>query len=183
MEFLHTLNQRLFLLINAVPDAHPASLVFAVLIAEYLTGIILVFIVLYLIFRHRRSRALCLNVMLSLVLGMAATYLIRKGWFVERPFDVHVHLGTNFLQHSASSSFPSKHMTSLASPLLSMCLLAQTRLVGMIGLLGAAAVAWSRVYLGVHWPLDMAGALLVGLTAALAVKHGFRAAGYLEGES
>lgn len=27
---------------------------------------------------------------------------------------------------------------------------------------------------GVHWPLDMAGALLVGLLAALTVKYGLR---------
>ena len=36
-------------------------------------------------------------------------------------------------------------------------------LVGMVLMGVAVAIAWSRVYLGVHWPLDMVGGFLVGL--------------------
>ena len=147
-------------------------IVMALLIAEYLTAIMLAAVAVYLVWKHWRRRVVWLNVLCSLLLGMAATYLIRKGWHVPRPFDMQ--LGTNFLAHSVTSSFPSKHMTTLAAPLMSMCLFAPTRLVGVAGLMVAMSVAWSRVYLGVHWPLDMAGALLVGLLAALAVKYGLR---------
>ena len=31
----------------------------------------------------------------------------------------------------------------------------------------AVVIAWSRVYFGVHWPLDMLGGLLAGMIGCL----------------
>ena len=94
MEFLHAINQSLFLFINADHDDHPGTIVMALLIAEYLTAITLAAVAVYLVWKHRRLQVVWLNVLCSLLLGMAATYLIRKGWHVPRPFDMQ--LGTIF---------------------------------------------------------------------------------------
>ena len=90
MEFLHAINQSLFLFINADHDDHPGAIVIALLIAEYLTAITLAAVAVYLVWKHRRRRVVWLNVLCSLLLGMAATYLIRKGWHVPRPFDMQL---------------------------------------------------------------------------------------------
>ena len=42
-----------------------------------------------------------------------------------------------------------------------------SRLVTLQPVALAAAIAWSRVYLGVHWPLDMVGGLLAGMCGCL----------------
>ncbi|QMT40465.1 phosphatase PAP2 family protein [Neisseria shayeganii] len=164
MDALNTFNRWLFLQLNADHDAHTAYIVFAVLCAEYL--IILFFLVLlgYLLLRHRANPQVWAALILSLAIGAAAAYLIRKGCYHPRPFALP--LGTNFLPHEWSSSFPSKHVTAIATPAFSLCWLTATRRLAWFAVVSMLLVAWSRIYLGVHWPMDIFGAFFIGLTAA-----------------
>lgn len=41
----------------------------------------------------------------------------------------------------------------------------------------AVVIAWSRVYLGVHWPLDMLGGLLAGMIGCLSAQIIWQAVG------
>ncbi|EJK37092.1 phosphatase PAP2 family protein, partial [Klebsiella pneumoniae] len=63
-------------------------------------------------------------------------------------------------------SFPSDHGT--VSFTFALAFLFWHRLwSGALLMAIAAAIAWSRVYLGVHWPLDMVGGLLAGMCGCL----------------
>ena len=83
---------------------------------------------------------------------------------------LHHRPGPCLLRTQATSSFPSNHTIIIAT--LAFTLLFDRRWAGWgwATLALAAVVGLSRVYLGVHFPLDIAGGLLLApLAAALVV--------------
>lgn len=68
-----------------------------------------------------------------------------------------------------SSSFPSGHAASAAAFVTATALEAP-RLGAVLAPLGAA-VAYSRVHTGVHWPSDIGAGAILGVLTALATRH------------
>nr|VUD33900.1 PAP2 family protein [Raoultella sp. NCTC 9187] len=114
---------------------------------------------------HRQALFCTLSIVAALTIGALCGSL----WFHPRPF--MIPLGHTWIDHPADNSFPSDHgsvMFSAAFALLSLRL----RALGLAVLLMALSVAWARIFLGVHFPLDMVGSVLVsaaGVCVARAV--------------
>lgn len=83
--------------------------------------------------------------------------------FHARPFAAG--FGPAFMAHAADNSMPSSHV-ALGSVLAIVLALRRRRLSSALVAALTVAMAWARVYVGIHWPADMAGALL---TAAVSV--------------
>ncbi|HEV2623281.1 MAG TPA: phosphatase PAP2 family protein [Frateuria sp.] len=100
------------------------------------------------------------------MLALAANGLIGLAWDRPRPFVAGV--GQAWIAHAATGSFPSDHL-SLQWTVAGMLLLeGRTRPWGAaIAVLGLP-MAWARVYLGVHYPSDMVGALGMAALATVA---------------
>lgn len=168
---LETLNYSLFSLINATPDSPPWLISLAVLIARDLILVAPMVAVALWLWGARdqvsAQRQLVIKVTLAMGVSLLISWLMGILFPHDRPFADHV--GYNFLQHSADSSYPSNHGTVIFT--FALAFLFWHRLwSGVVLMAMACAIAWSRVYLGVHWPMDMLGALLVALIGCLTAK-------------
>lgn len=82
-----------------------------------------------------------------------------------RPFVMDV--GRTLIEHASTGSFPSNHM-SIFSGIAFAYYFSPQRDLGRILIWTAWLVAWSRVYVGVHFPIDMLGAFLMAIIVNLA---------------
>src|SRR5262245_12266235 len=72
-----------------------------------------------------------------------------------------------WLASATGMGFPSGHTTAAATTWASVAALRRSLLLGVLGALVTAAVAFSRLYLGVHYSRDVAGGALIGLSLGL----------------
>lgn len=161
---LENLNYQLFYLINATPASPEWMIDFATFLAKDLISIVPVLAAVLWLWGPRSQvkaqRQLVIKVAMALGVSVLVSYILGHAFPHDRPFVDHV--GYTFLHHAPDDSFPSDHGTVIFT--FALAFLFWHRLwSGAVLMVAAAAIAWSRVYLGVHWPLDMVGGFLVGL--------------------
>lgn len=133
--------------------------------------------VVALVFMHRRREAALLG--LTVLGGLIVNSLLKVLVGRDRP-EITLHL-----TEAGGASFPSGHSFGAAVVYMSMALafsvMARRRKVRVTiiatAVLLSFAVAWSRVWLGVHWPTDATAGWLGGMAWA------FSAATLLQGSA
>ena len=161
---MEDLNHALFLWLNA-PE-HPSTLLLAIatFFAEYAIWALPVIIGFSWLRGSEHTRKVLLEATASGLAGLLINQLIGLVWQHPRPF--MIGLGHTLIPHAADSSFPSDHLTLLWAVAFSFLMHRSPRLAGIAFALLGLPVAWARIYLGVHFPLDMVGAALVAVLSA-----------------
>lgn len=152
------LNRVLFLKINATPDTAAWAIGGAKVIADDLVYAIPALLSIYWLWGCKAKRSLGLQACSTALLGLGINQLIGLAWQHPRPF--MIGLGHTWIPHVADSSFPSDHMTVFMCIGISL-LFGDEVMGGVLMLATGFAVAWSRIFLGVHMPLDMLGSIIV----------------------
>ena len=164
---MEALNLHIFSYINA-PE-HPSlwMLFIARFFAKYAIWTVPALLIICWLRRNPKHHYVMLNALLATGAALLINNLIGILWHHPRPFAMPT--GHNFLYHEADPSFPSDHMTIIMTVAFTFMLRSHMRLLGVgLALLGLL-IGWSRIYLGVHFPIDMVGALIVAISSATIV--------------
>ena len=171
---LEALNRALFLAIDATPGSPGWLIGTASAIANGLIWSIPLLLVCLWLTGDTYRRETALKVCVITLAALGVNQLIGLAWQHPRPF--MIGLGHTYLAHAADSSFPSDHGTVFASVSITLLLRGMKRL-GAAMIAGGVAVAWARIFLGVHFPLDMIGAVCVAAVVHTAIAPLWRRAG------
>ncbi|OAE63821.1 undecaprenyl-diphosphatase [Achromobacter xylosoxidans] len=175
MDFLESFNQSLFLLINADPATPAWRIHAAILTANQLILLVPGVMAAVWLWGGQAQRSLMLKALASVAVALGLSYVCGALWPHPRPFVIG--LGHVFFAHKPTSSFPSNHTIIIAAFAFALILDRRWAGWGWLALAGALLVGTSRVYLGVHFPLDIVGGLLLAPVAAAITVPVWRRAG------
>jgi len=161
---MELLNQTLFLWFNAPEPPSALALTIAVFFAEQLIWAVPLVMGIGWLSSSEGTRKAMLIATASALLGLLINQAIGLAWLHPRPF--MIGLGHTLILHVADSSFPSDHLTLWWAVAFSLVLQRGPRIAGLALAFLGVPIAWARIYLGVHFPFDMLGAIAVAVLCA-----------------
>lgn len=163
---MESFNQSVFLYLNAPADAGALVLSVARFLAEDLIWLVPAGLLFGWIFGGDGVRRAMLQATAAGMVALLCAQIIGVVWSHPRPF--MIGLGHTYFVHVPDASFPSDHLTLWWAASFSLLACREVRAAAVVMSLFGLAIAWARIYLGVHFPLDMVGAAGVALLSTLA---------------
>ncbi|MDN4524554.1 undecaprenyl-diphosphatase [Fictibacillus fluitans] len=150
------MNYQWFQDINNLSVSHPVLDGFMIFLSQ---KALYIYAIVLLVFwmRDVSYKRLAIYSGITGIVGLIVNYIITLFYYEPRPFvSHHVHL---LFKHAADASFPSDHTTGAFA--LSFAVFLTHKKLGSAMLAAAALTGLSRIWVGQHYPLDVAGSIVV----------------------
>ncbi len=166
-------NIAIFFLIFGLSGQNPTLDGLMIFSARYLIYLTFILILTFAFRGTIKERKALLLILISLPIVVLIIKLIHIFFFEPRPYvDQNI---IPLIPHKEDASFPSRH-ASVMSAITFAYIFCKSKWVALFLLL-LILVGVSRIYIGVHYPLDILGGVIVGalsLLLGLAVKNFFK---------
>ncbi|MDI3311509.1 MAG: phosphatase PAP2 family protein, partial [Thermoanaerobacterium sp.] len=101
------------------------------------------------------------------VIALSANFIISRFYFEPRPFVSHkVNL---LIKHPSDASFPSDHLSGGSA--IAFTQLKGNKFVGLVMMMLTILLLIARVYVGVHYPVDVVAGFVIGFLSSKLVKY------------
>ncbi|MED4729104.1 undecaprenyl-diphosphatase [Aneurinibacillus migulanus] len=155
-----------FRLINDLGKQYPYLNPVIVFLAEYMLYFLCLSIVVYWFTRTNKNRMMVIQAVIAFILAEILGKMAGQFHSHYQPFAVLPHVN-QLIEHDIDNSFPSDHTILFFSVCISFWLV---RKKGQwLWLMLPFCVAISRIWVGVHYPIDVITGALLGVISALFV--------------
>jgi membrane-associated phospholipid phosphatase len=103
----------------------------------------------------------------AFLMSVVVNGVIKESFKIDRPHQVDDSITAIRVERATSYSFPSGHTQGAASFWGGIMTYMKQKKIIALGIVMIALVAFSRMYLGVHWLFDVLGGIIIGLSMVL----------------
>lgn len=155
-----------FRLINDLGKQYPYLNPVIVFLAEYMLYFLCLSIVVYWFTRTNKNRMMVIQAVIAFILAEILGKMAGQFHSHYQPFAVLPHVN-QLIEHDIDNSFPSDHTILFFSVCISFWLVRKKG--EWLWLMLPFCVAISRIWVGVHYPIDVITGALLGVISALFV--------------
>lgn len=160
------MNAMIFQTINGIANNSKLFDFIGVFFADYLLWIAIG--ILIVLFSIKKTRWMAISAGISIVLSrLIITEIIKRLYSSPRPYLVLEGVRKIISENHDYQSFPSGHAAIFFA--LATAIYFFNKKWGIIGFIIALLVGISRIYVGVHWPIDILGGAMIGIVAGVII--------------